>query len=92
MFENENNKEKHLGKTPNRYVKKDQNQFPKDSLFFDFFNTLKQIKINLFGTKNLFKLATKLLEDGKRSSLKILYKTAQENVGPKAHHSSFDDD
>jgi len=44
VFEKENNKEKYLEKTSNRFVKKDQNQFPEDSLFFDFFNTLKTNK------------------------------------------------
>jgi len=39
-----NNKEKHLEKILDRYENKDQNQFLKDSLFFDFSNTLKQIK------------------------------------------------
>ena len=37
VFEKENNKEKYLEKMRDRYVNKDQNQFPKDSLFFDFF-------------------------------------------------------
>ena len=58
---NENNKEKHLGKTPNRYRKKDQNQFPKDSLFFDFSNTLKQIKDKSFCIKTLQKTCCKIL-------------------------------
>jgi len=45
------------------------------------FPTLEnKIKINLFGTKTLQKLAAKHLEDGKRSSLKNLYKTAQEKA------------
>ena len=44
VFGNENNKEKHLRKIPNRFVKKDQNQFPEDSLFFDFSNTFKTNK------------------------------------------------
>ena len=33
-----------LGKTLDRYVNKDQNQFPKDFLFFIFSNTLKTNK------------------------------------------------
>ena len=78
MFGKKNNKEKHLKKILDRYENKDQNQFPKDSLFFNFSNTLKQIKIKLLGSKTLFKLAVKQLKDGKRSSLKILLKTAQE--------------
>ena len=44
VFGKENNKEKYLGKTLDKYVNKDQNQFPKDFLFFDFFNTLKTNK------------------------------------------------
>ena len=44
VFENENNKEKYLKKILNRFVKKAQNQFLKDSLFFDFFNTFKKNK------------------------------------------------
>jgi len=43
-----NNKEKHLRKILDRYKNKDQNQFSKNSLFFDFFNTLKQIKDKTF--------------------------------------------
>jgi len=43
------------------------NQFPKDSLFFEFSNTLKTKKINLLTTKTL---AKKLLKDGKNSLLK----------------------
>ena len=55
VFGKENNKEKYLKKIPNRFVKKDQNQFPKDSLFFDFSNTLrKQIKDKIFRLKNFF--------------------------------------
>ena len=61
VFGNKNNKEKYLGKTPNRYWNKDQNQFSKDSLFFNFFNTLKQIKDKTFGSKTLSKLAAKHL-------------------------------
>jgi len=44
VFEKENNKEKYLRKTQDRYVNKDQNQFPKDLLFFDFSSTLKTNK------------------------------------------------
>ena len=37
VFGNEQYKEKHLKKTLDRYVNKDQNQFPKDFLFFQHF-------------------------------------------------------
>jgi len=55
------NKEKYLEKSPNRYWNQDQNQFPKDSLFFKFSNTLKQIKIKLCSPKTLWNLAVKTL-------------------------------
>ena len=49
VFEKENNKEKHLKKILDRYVNKDQNQFPKD------LPTLwKQIKDKDFRLKTFF--------------------------------------
>ena len=65
VFENKNNKEKHLGKLIDRYENKNQNQIPNDSLFFDFSNTLKQIKEKLFGTKTLSNLLQNSWKDGK---------------------------
>jgi len=63
VFEKENNKEKYLRKLLDRYVNKDQNQFFKDILFFDFFNTLKtKYKIKILGSKTSFKLAAKHLK------------------------------
>ena len=44
VLEKENNNKIHLGKTQDIYVNKDQKQFPKDFLFFDFSNTFKTNK------------------------------------------------
>ena len=40
---------------------KNKNQFPKTLFFFDFFNTLKQIKIDLYNLKILWKFVAKIL-------------------------------
>ena len=55
----ENKKEKCLRKILDRNRNRDQNQFPKDSIFLWFFQSLKKNKKNLFGTKTLQKLAAK---------------------------------
>ena len=47
MFENENNKEKHLGNHKIDNEIEIKNQFPNTLFFFEFFNTLKQMKIDL---------------------------------------------
>ena len=46
---------------------KNKNQFPNTLFFFDFSNTLKQIKVNLFNPKTL---AEKHLKDRNFSLLK----------------------
>ena len=71
-FGNENNKEKHLGKSQDRCWNKDQNQFPNTLFFFENSNTLKQIKIDLLNPKTLLKLVAKTLKKMKMFALEKL--------------------
>ena len=48
-----NHKEKLLEKLLDGYRNEEQKSIPKDSIFFDFFNTLKQIKIDFYNSKTL---------------------------------------
>ena len=49
-----------------------KNQFPKDYLFFEFSNTLKQIKIEHLNPKTLLKLITKTLKKIEIFALEIV--------------------
>ena len=79
MFENENNKEKHLRKILNKFVKKDQNQFLKDSLFFDFFNLENKIKDKTFKHKNSSKTCCKTLVRWEEKLSKNLVENSPQN-------------
>jgi len=51
---------------------KNKNQFPNTLFFFNFFNTLKKIKIDLYNLKTLWKLVAKTLGKIENFALEIL--------------------
>ena len=68
-----NSQRKTLGKTSRITIEmKIKNQFPKILFFFDFFNPLKQIKINLLNPKTLSKLVVKTLKKMRIFALEIV--------------------